>query len=490
MNFRICSGSAKTVAPTADGGRAGPRRRPGAAARLALGACVLTLTACASVLPVVPAADASARHPAPIAATRLEGSNGALSERKSALLFREVRAEGRPLSFDNQLAILEHAGATLTAGNDVELLVDGPATFDAMFVDLERASTQVLLESYIFDSQELGRRLADTLLRKRAQGLDVRVIFDGVGSLLTPSSFFDELRDGGIAICEFNPVSPFRRATGLLNLNHRDHRKLLVVDQEAAFIGGINVSGVYSSGSVVSRRKAASDAQAGWRDTDVRIEGPAVREFIALFRDTWLRQDCDGDWPTLTAEAPRNSGSKLVAVIGSVADEDSSRLYRALLGAINGATRSIHITMGYFVPDAQSLTALANAARRGVQVVLVLPGYSDWKMVLGAGRAHYSSLLAAGVQIFELHDALLHAKTVVIDGVWTTVGSANFDWRSFLHNDELNAIILGEKFGSRMERLFAADRARAKQVTLEQWDKRGPGERLMEVLGSTFAYWL
>ncbi|MFP5407182.1 MAG: phospholipase D-like domain-containing protein, partial [Gammaproteobacteria bacterium] len=302
--------------------------------------------------------------------------------------------------------------------------------------------------------------------------------------------FFDTLRDGGVAICEFNPVSPFRRATGLLNLNHRDHRKLLVVDQHAAFIGGINVSGVYSHGSLVSRRKAARDAQAGWRDTDVRIEGPAVRDFVTLFQDTWQRQDCENDLPPLSPRAQSKAGNKLVAVIGSVADEDSSRLYRALLGAINGATDSIHMTMGYFVPDPQSLEALANAARRGVKVVLVLPGYSDWKLVLRAGQAHYGPLLQAGVRIFELHDALLHAKTIVIDGVWTTVGSANFDWRSFLHNDELNAIVLGEEFGSRMERLFADDLARAQEVTAEEWDKRGPGRRFMETLGRMLEYWL
>jgi cardiolipin synthase len=461
----------------------------GALFRLALGAAILALSACANQLPLVPAPGAT-HELTPVRTTRLEGSNGALSQRKSTALVGRTRSEGRPHAFDNQLAILEHAGETLSAGNGVELLVDGPATFAAMFADLETASKQILLESYIFEGKELGRRLADTLLRKRADGLDVRVIFDSVGSLLTPGAFFDELREGGVAVCEFNPVSPFRRATGLLNLNLRDHRKLLVVDQQVAFIGGINVSGVYSSGSVVSRRKAASDAQTGWRDTDVRIKGPAVREFTSLFQDTWQRQGCAADLPPLAATAAPRSGNKLVAVIGSVADEDSSRLYRALLGAINGAIDSIHITMGYFVPDPQSLEALAAAAARGAKVVLVLPGFSDSKIVLRAGQAHYASLLAAGVRIFELHDALLHAKTVVIDGVWTTVGSANFDWRSFLHNDELNAIILGEEFGSRMERLFADDQARAQEVTIEEWNKRGPGRRFMETLGSVLEYWL
>jgi cardiolipin synthase len=432
----------------------------------------------------------------PIVTTRVEGGDGLQTARESASVLREVRDEGRGRQFENHLAILQQAGETLSAGNDVQLLVDGPATFDAMFADLERARRRILLESYIFDGELIGRRMADLLLKKRGEGLEVRLIFDSVGSFDTPAAFFDELRAGGVAVCEFNPVSPLRRATGILQLNHRDHRKVLVVDDRIAFTGGLNVSSVYSSSSFGSRRnKGASPDEDGWRDTHVRIEGPAVREFIERFDDTWRRQGCAGEagaLPEVDAGEirPAEQGERLVAVIDSAADADTARFYRALLAAIEGATDSIHITMAYFAPDPQLVAGLKRAAARGVEVVLVLPGHTDSTLVLRAGQSHYADLLAAGVRIRERHDAFLHAKTAVIDGVWSTVGSSNLDWRSFLHNDELNVVILGREFGAAMERLFVRDLDQAEEIEAEAWGRRGAGRRLMEWLARLWEYWL
>lgn len=351
--------------------------------------------------------------------TPLEGRDGVQPLRESARRLREVRDEGRAAQFERHLGLLREAGETLSAGNLVDLLVDGPATFDAMFRDLEAARRRILLETYIFEGEHVGRRIADVLLRKRAEGLDVRLIYDSVGSFATPAAFFDELRQAGVA----------------------------------------------------------------------------VREFVRLHGETWRKQGCEGeagpradiDAAAVTPPAP---GERLVAVIDSAADEKTSRFYRVLLAAIAGATDTIHITMAYFVPDPQLLQALKDAAARGVEVVLVLPGRSDSRLVLRAGQSHYTALLAAGVRIFERQDAFLHAKTAVIDGVWATVGSSNLDWRSFLHNDELNAVILGRDFGRSMEDLFAVDLDHADELDSATWGQRGIGRRLIESFGRLWEYWL
>ena len=463
-------------------------------ARISVMLCAFFLVACASAPP-------NAAPAAPMASTpqnhvQVHGSDGPKTPQAGAAELRSVGAEGRDQQFEQHVAILEKLGETFFAGNDATLLVDGPKTFDAMLKELEGAKRRILFESYIFDNQDIGRRMADVLLRKRAEGLEVRLIYDSVGSFETPVEFFDSLRDGGVAVCEFNPVSPLRRATGFLKFNNRDHRKVLLVDDVAAFTGGINVSRVYSSGSIGSRQRPASgDNEKGWRDTHVRIAGPALREFIAMYEDTWHRQNCDDQLSPLSSEVKEERpapelGDRLVVVIGSVADEGPSRFHAALLNAIDGATDSVHITMAYFVPDDHTLAALTGAARRGVDVRLVLPGRTDSKLVLRAGQANYLDLLQAGVRIFERHDTILHAKTAVIDGVWTTIGSSNLDLRSMLHNDELNVIILGRDFSAVMEGLFRSDVEDAVEIELEAWKARGIGRRLMETLGRMWEYWL
>ncbi|NLF55341.1 MAG: cardiolipin synthase B [Thauera phenolivorans] len=461
---------------------------------LAAPLAAFSLAACASVVPPAPAAAPETMKPRD--SVRVEGSAGSRSARDSAQTLREAKAEGRGPQFENHLEILQQAGETLYAGNELALLVDGPATFDAIFAELEQARERVLLQTYIFEGTDIGRRIADVLLRKRAEGVDVRVIYDSVGSFATPAAFFDELREGGIEACEFNPVSPLRRATGILRVNNRDHRKLLAIDDRVAFTGGVNISSVYSSASFGSRAsKLRSPEEDGWRDTHVRIEGPAVRRFIELFQDTWRRQACEGELAALPdidpdSLKPPEQGERLVAVIESTAEEDSGRFRRAFLGAIEGATDSVHITMAYFVPDPGMLAALTRAAQRGVEVVLVLPGRSDSWLTLHAGQSHYDELLLAGVRIHEKRDALLHAKTAVIDGVWSTVGSSNLDWRSFVHNDEVNAVILGREFGAAMERLFAHDVEQAEAVDPDAWAQRPAGPRLKEWLARRFEYWL
>jgi cardiolipin synthase len=273
-------------------------------------------------------------------------------------------------------------------------------------------------------------------------------------------------------VLEFNPINPLT-AKGPWQINNRDHRKLLIADGRSVILGGINISNVYTSGSALLQRiiKPPSDDLA-WRDTDLQIEGPVVAEFQKLFLQTWEKQH----GPALAAKAyfPKLApqGKDIVRAIGSTPDDPYSLIYLTLISAIGNAEKFIHLTNAYFVPDPQLLKALGDAAARGVQVQLILPSESDSELVFHAGRAHYAELLAGGVQIYERQGALLHAKTAVIDGVWSTVGSTNLDWRSFLDNDEVNAVVLGREFATQMQAMHQQDLDASQRIEPEAWAHR------------------
>jgi cardiolipin synthase len=346
----------------------------------------------------------------------------------------------------------------------------------------------VNLQTYILEADEVGERLAALLSKKRAEGVRVNVLYDSVGSLGTPKEYFDRLRASGIAVCEFNPVNPLKAPKGW-QINNRDHRKILVVDGRTAFTGGINISGVYSAGSFGSRRSAPSKEE-GWRDTHIRVRGPIVAEFQRLFIDAWGRQECDALASARFFPRNQEAGQWTMRVVASDPENSKSEMYVALLSAIEQAERRVWLTYGYFVPDPATIETLQAAAARGVDVRLVLPGFSDFWAPLYAGRSHYHGLLSAGVRIFERHDALLHAKTAVIDGVWSSVGSTNLDWRSFVHNYEADVIVLAEAFAREMENLFALDVKASHEITLEEWQRRGLGPRMREWAARVWEYLL
>lgn len=448
---------------------------------------LLVAAGCSNLPKVTLAASAGSREP-PIVIR----AGGQPSTQASSAEVRAVQAEGRAQLLKHHIDQLGALGEFTTADNEVRLLIDGPATFKAMFGDLERARHSIQMESYIFEDAELGQRVAEVLKRKARAGLEVRLIYDAVGSLATPGAFFDDLAQAGVRVCEFNPVRtsfPFRAD----KLNHRDHRKITLVDGKVAYTGGINISDVYSAGSSSILRSKPDDGDGepkrGWRDTSVRVQGPAVMDFSILFADTWMRQGCEHA-PAPAARRASVNGDRLVTVLGSTPADTEPRIYRALLTAIGSARQSVHMTMSYFVPDPQTTDFLIAAARRGVEVVLVLQGKSDSELVLRAGQSYYRPLLAAGVRIYERSDTLLHAKTTVIDGVWSSIGSSNVDWRSFLHNDEVNVIVFGADFATEMEALFQHDLAHAEEITPEQWQQRGLWRRVQERFGRLFEYWL
>jgi cardiolipin synthase len=390
------------------------------------------------------------------------------------------------------LAVLEEqaTSAPLYAGNKVTLLFDGPATMKEMMAAVRGATSSINLETYIFDQDPVGLDFANLLIEKQQQGVTVNVMVDAVGTLTVPQAFFDRMKAAGIHLVVFNPVNPGARK-GKWELNNRDHRKLMVVDGRVAFTGGINISSTYANSSFFrsKQRPRADDKDVGWRDTHIKVEGPAVSAMQWSFVHNWVRQE-GGDlpeqdyFPTLYA-----AGDKLVRVLA--ADPDAGfEIYKSLLLAINEAKKSIHITAAYFVPDQQTVDALAAAARRGVDVKLVLPGVSDHGLVFHAGRNFYEPLLAAGAKIYQLQGAVLHAKTAVIDGAWTTVGSTNIDRRSFLHNYELNVVVVDPGVGADMESAFNEDLHDSKEITRDAWRHRPWSDRMKELAARLTEYWI
>jgi cardiolipin synthase len=414
-------------------------------------------------------------------------ARGTLGAKKSASL---LKARWRNSHADiAALATLEEAatGQPLIAGNKVTLLHDGPQTMAAMIAAIGDAKDHINLETYIFDQDELGIRFADLLIARQRAGVTVNVIYDSIGTMGTPQAFFDKMRDAGIRLVAFNPINPLK-LIGPWEPNNRDHRKILIVDGEVGFTGGVNISATYSNSSLF-RSKAGRNSKVGWRDTHIKIEGPAVAALQWAFLENWAGQT-SVDLPDSHFFPPlKEAGDKLVRVLASEPGGDHD-IYKAYILAIQEATKTVHITSAYFVPDAQILQALGDAARRGVDVKIILPGVTDSGLVFHAAQSFYTEMLASGIRIYQLQIAVLHAKTAVVDGVWATVGSTNIDTRSFLHNSEINVVVLGQEFGHAMENTFLEDLRQSVEITGETWDQRPTVDRLKEWASRRLEYWL
>ena len=439
------------------------------------------LIGCSAIPTLVP--DMAAQSPRPI---QLDGLNGPLSAKQSkAILGRLKKGSEATNIFDKHLALeAQIAGSPLVIGNRVELLVDGPATYLSMLKAIDSAHDHINMETYIIDDDEVSNLFASHLITKQINGVQVNFIYDSIGSRNTPKAFFEHLKSNGVNVVEFNPVNPLltRKAW---ELNQRDHRKLLVVDGEIAFVGGLNISSVYSSGSF--RPSKNDDEKHAWRDTHLRIIGPVVGEFQKLFIATWQQQKGDALANKNYFPTPTLQGNEVVRAIGSSPDEPYSQIYSTLLSAINSAESHIFITNAYFVPDPQLLDALKEAAQRGVDTRLLLPDKTDSSLVFFASRSYYDELLSAGIKIYEQQDALLHAKTALVDGVWSTVGSTNLDWRSFVNNQEINAVVLGQGFGAQMQTLYEHDLGLSKRINLETWHQRSILARIKETAARLWA---
>lgn len=364
--------------------------------------------------------------------------------------------------------------APFVGGNAITLLQDGPATYAAMTAAITSAVRRIDMESYQFDTAAAAK-FAPLLIKKSAQGVQVHLIYDAWGSMAANTALFDQLRQGGVQVISYNPLGANGKVD--LDFNRRDHRKLLVVDGTVAITGGVNVTGVYLN----PEGSTSNDPEKmEWRDTDVRIEGPVVAQFEALWEKTWKEQHGPA-LPPAPATPSLIRGPSIVQAIDGAPVDGHPVIYETLLSAFALAKASIHLTTGFFVPTPQMEEALRDAARRGVDVAIVVPANSDSGAARAAGRSHYADLLEAGVKIYERQGVVLHAKTAVVDGLWSTVGSSNLDWRSTILNNEIDAVVLGQDFGTKMETMFREDVARSKQITPQAWAERGLGERVSEI---------
>jgi cardiolipin synthase len=372
----------------------------------------------------------------------------------------------------------------LVFGNRTRLLMDGAQALPAMFQAMQQARDHINLEYFIFEDVSSGNvSLSQLLLGQLKRGLAVNIIYDAYGSRDTPPALFDTLHRAGARIVAFNPINP-------LTANDRDHRKIMVVDGRVVFLGGINLSRTYENPPSAGIPAEGDTRHAYWRDAAVEIHGPAVAQLQRMFFDTWQQQK---------GEAVRNadyypviprSGVQTVRIIGSTPGEHQPLYYLSLEQAIRAANQRIWLSSGYFVPPHQEREDLAKAARRDIDLRLVLPSHTDVEAAVFAGRAAYGDLLEAGARIFEMQNAVLHSKLVVVDGVWTAIGSSNLDRRSVVFNNEVDAIILGADTAAQVEGLLQGDMAASAPVTLEAWERRPMRERVNEWEARLWEYWM
>jgi cardiolipin synthase A/B len=455
----------------------------------ALAIALAALTGCAHI-PVVDEAELLKASDG--SQLKVFGARGPLSARQSKAVLGRLAAQAPDAgALERHLAVEQIiAESPLFIGNQVRILRDGAETFPAMFAAIRQATGHVYLEYYIFEDVTCeGEKLSDLLIRQSQAGVHVRVIYDGIGSIGTDSSFLDKLRAAGVQVVEFNPPSPWKRHSAL---NSRDHRKLLVADGTVAILGGVNLSSTYQSAVSAGEGPAtqAEDTQTPpdiWHDTDIEIKGPVVPELEALFKEHWREQqgvplETDAQFgPNPGVDPPpQPPGGEIVRILGSSPVKLKRRYYVTVISAIRNAESSIWITGSYFVPTHQEKEGLMAAARRGVDVRLLLPARSDSGPALAVQRSHYEQLLRAGVQIYERDDGILHSKTLVVDRVWSIVGSSNFDHRSVLFNDEVDAVVLGKETGECLANDFSTDLQHALAIDPEQWRRRSALEHLRE----------
>ncbi|HEV8217891.1 MAG TPA: phospholipase D-like domain-containing protein [Gemmatimonadaceae bacterium] len=355
------------------------------------------------------------------------------------------------------------AAADVSSGNRVTLLRDGPATFDAMLDLIDSAKASISLESYIFRSDDVGERFADRLVAAVERGVDVRLLLDWIGARGTSRKFLKQLRRAGVAIAVFNP--PGLRAW--FGFVPRDHRKLLVVDGSIGITGGVGVGREWTTGVHKLHRSR-------WRDTAVKVDGPAAHDMSQAFDHMWRRatgKERRGSHRFLRRPARGahlDPATDTPALVGIVEGEPLRlRVSRALQIQAISARRSIWIATAYFTPSPSEVEALNGAARDGVDVRILLPSRNDHPWVSLLARRYYRRLLTNGVRIWEWRGEMMHAKTSVIDGRWVRVGSTDFNPLGVAINYELDAVIEDASLGQAAERMFLADLEESREVTLE-----------------------
>jgi cardiolipin synthase len=362
-----------------------------------------------------------------------------------------------------------HTNSPIVAGNRIDVLLNGDQIFPAKLAAIRSAQTSITYAEYFYADGGPAREIAEALAERCRAGVAAHVLLDGVGTLSMPRAYVKGLEAAGCHVATFRPLG---RWVSLGRHNKRNHRRVLVADGRVAVTGGSGVSDKWTGDGRV---------EGHWRDTDVRIEGPAVRNIQGAFFENW--REATGE--LLGGERYLSNGRPLGQARAQViksSPTSSYDMYTMYLLAIASARRSVYLTNPYFLPDDRMEEALLAAAARGVRVVALTPGKIDHNVVRAASRHGFGRLLLAGIEIYEYQAALLHAKTMVVDGVWATVGSTNFDNRSFALNDELNVVLYDRAVVERLVTAFEADLAHSRRVTYEAWQNRGLRTKLLERL--------
>lgn len=360
-----------------------------------------------------------------------------------------------------------------TVGNEVAVFNDGEEAFKALCDAVSSARSYIHVEFYIFQDDDTGRHLLALLAERARAGVEVRLLVDAIGSWGLRPRTIEPFKQAGGLFAQFLPVALFTRP---FHINLRNHRKIVVVDGRVAFTGGMNIGDEYRS----------RDPEIGhWRDTQARVRGPAALRLQEIFAEDWHFATGERCLDARYLVAPELPGSVVVDVVESGPDRTAEAIYKMLFVAITRAERRVWLTTPYFIPDRAILTALITAAERGVDVRLLLPGWCDHRFVLHAGRAHYDELLRAGVQIFEYGPGMLHAKTMVVDDHWSTIGSANMDRRSFHLNWEANLVMLDAGMAAAMARRFELDVVHA--VPIPRHHRPSLHRRLVEAVCALLA---
>ena len=376
-------------------------------------------------------------------------------------------------SYETQEELVEFAIThnPLTVGNQVCTLVDGDETFAALFHAIKAAKKYILVEYYIVQPDSVGLALRDALVAKAKEGVAVHFLYDGVGSWKLSGSWLAPLHAVGVESACFLPLKfswfPFR-----MRWNFRNHRKIVIIDGAKGFTGGLNIGEEY---------QGANPKIGYWRDTHLELIGPSVRYLEQIFHEDWFF----ATGKTIEVEPLGHQdlhGDELVQILPSGPDREWQNIHLQIFVAITTAKERCYITTPYFVPDEALRTALVSAALRGVDVRLLVPSRSDLKLVLWAGRSYYGELLRAGVRIFEYQKGFLHAKSLVVDGLSGTVGSANMDIRSFRLNFEVNAFVYSPRFAKRLEEVFERDLEDAKELALSTYHQRSASKKFVEAL--------
>ncbi len=363
-------------------------------------------------------------------------------------------------------------GPQIVPGNRVETLVNGDRIFPAMLAAIRSAQRTITFETYIYWSGRIGREFVDALTERARAGVKVHVLLDWVGSIKMEPALLEEMRRAGVEVERFHEP----HWTNWHQLNNRTHRKLLVVDGAVGFTGGVGIADLWLG-------DARSPQE--WRDTHYRVTGPVVAQMQAVFLDNWVRANGrvlhgDAYFPAL-----QPAGDYAAQMFSSSPQGGSESMQLMYLLAITAARRTIALSNSYFVPDAMTIQTLLDAARRGVKIRVIVPsGHIDSETVRKASRSDWGPMLAAGIEIAEYAPTMFHVKGLVVDGAFSSVGSTNFDNRSFRLNDEANLNVLSREFGQAQLDVFERDWARSRKITLEEWRRRPWSERFWEQLAS------